>query len=155
MSDRVRGALFNTLGDITGLSVLDAFAGSGALGFEAVSRGALSACLIENDHIAQAAIIKNIQTLVVADQVKLVKASVNAWLATSTETVELVLLDPPYDDLQPKTLEKLLARAKAGGIIVYSLPPGTAVAVPAGYELLTTKNYGDAELVFYRRTGFN
>jgi 16S rRNA (guanine966-N2)-methyltransferase len=62
MSDKMRGALFNALGDIDGLSVLDAFAGSGALAFEAVSRGAGHAVAIDVDKSAQRAIAENIST---------------------------------------------------------------------------------------------
>lgn len=151
MSDRARGGLFNTLGDISGLTVLDTFAGSGALGFEAVSRGADSVRMLESDHAAQAAITKSIADLDLTSQIKLVKATAQAWLTTSDDRFDLVLLDPPYDDLQPKLLEKLAARARPGGLVVYSLPPSTELAVTADYELLTTKEYGDAQLVFYRR----
>ena len=83
MSDKVRGALFNALGDIEGLTVLDAFAGSGALAFEALSRGAASATLLKKDKPAQRAISENIVTLNVEKRTKLIRASANAWLGTT------------------------------------------------------------------------
>jgi 16S rRNA (guanine966-N2)-methyltransferase len=152
MSDKIRGALFNSLGDIQGLTVLDAFAGSGALSFEAVSRGAKRSIAIEADRSAQQAIAENILTLDLKNQVKLVNASVNAWLSTTDEQFDIVLADPPYDNTQPEILTKLADRAKAGGLIVFSLPPITDFKLQStDYELLSTKDYGDAQLVFYRR----
>lgn len=156
MSDRVRGGLFNTLGDLGGLCVLDGFAGSGALSFEAVSRGAVSAVAIESDRLAQQTISENIPALGLAAQVKLIKASAGAWLQTNPGAkFDIVLCDPPYDDVQPQLLLRLAARVRQGGIIVLSLPPRPrqSVALPAlTYRLETTKSYGDAELTFYRRT---
>ncbi|HSW37249.1 MAG TPA: RsmD family RNA methyltransferase [Candidatus Saccharimonadales bacterium] len=152
MSDKIRGALFNALGDIAGLTVLDPFAGSGALSFEAISRGAKSALAIDSDPAAQRAIAENMRALGLADAVKLINANANAWLKTSSETFDLVLCDPPYDSLQQDLLEKLAERAKIGGLIIYSLPPKANFALPTNYQPLSTKSYGDAQLVFYRRT---
>jgi 16S rRNA (guanine966-N2)-methyltransferase len=152
MSDKVRGALFNTLGDIEGLGVLDAFAGSGALGYEAVSRGAAQALAIENDQSAQQAIAANIILLGLPSQLKLITASANAWLSTTNEEFDIVLCDPPYDDPQLKLLERLAGRAKPTGLVVFSLPPTVRLSLPADkYELLAAKDYGDARLSFYRR----
>ena len=151
MSENIRGALFNALGELDGLSVLDAFAGSGALGFEAISRGASSTVLVEADRLAQKTIAENIQTLGLEAKAKLVKASANAWLSTTTEEFDIVLADPPYDDLQMPLLIRLAERAKSSGIIVFSLSPNVVVELPANYERLANKSYGDAQLVFYRR----
>lgn len=153
MSDRVRGALFNVLGDLEGLTVLDAFAGSGALGIEAVSRGAHYSMCIENDRLAQQTITRNIQSLALKDCVKLIKATANAWLRTNQGAkFDIVLCDPPYDNLQPALIIQLADHAKVSGLVVLSLPPKATVTFPPGqFELLTTKAYGDAQLVFYRR----
>jgi 16S rRNA (guanine966-N2)-methyltransferase len=150
MSDKMRGALFNTLGDIAGLTVLDAFAGSGALSLEAVSRGAARAVAIDNDRSAQRAISENIQQLGLDRQVKLVKAAASAWLSTSDELFDLVLCDPPYDHLQPATLNELAQRAKPEGLVVLSLPPQADFSLDSSYQLLTQKDYGDSQLLFYR-----
>lgn len=151
MSDKVRGALFNTLGDISGLTVLDAFAGSGALAYEALSRGAQSVIAIDPDKNAQRAILENTESLSLSSQLKLIKATANAWLSTTEENFDLVLLDPPYNDLQPNLLPKLAERAKPDGVVVLSLPPNAGFKLPEGHELLTQKTYGNATLSFYRK----
>ncbi|HZL07674.1 MAG TPA: RsmD family RNA methyltransferase [Candidatus Dormibacteraeota bacterium] len=153
MSDKIRGALFNALGDIDGLGVLDSFAGSGALSYEAISRGAASAVAIDSDQSAQQAIAANVTSLGLLNQVKLIKASATAWLSTTDENFDIVLCDPPYDDPQLKLLERLAERAKPNGLAVFSLPPSVKLDLSDSYELLQTKDYGDAQLVFYRRLG--
>jgi 16S rRNA (guanine966-N2)-methyltransferase len=153
MSDKGRGALFNALGDIDGLSVLDAFAGSGALGFEAISRGAGHVAAIERDRQAQQTIAANIQALGLQNSVKLIKANAAGWLKTAADTFDLILLDPPFEDLQPNLLMRLAGRTRAGGIAVLSLPPQAEIDLPSDrFQLLTTKAYGDNQLVFYRKT---
>ena len=153
MSDKVRGALFNSLGDVNGLTVLDAFAGSGALAFEAISRGALKAVAIDSDRSAQMTIAVNIKQLGLEKQVKLIKAGAGAWLSTSAKQFDIVLCDPPYDDPQPNLLLRLAERVNPGGVIVFSLPPKMEVQLPSKDELLSEKAYGDASLRFYRKTG--
>lgn len=153
MSERVKGALFNVLGDLDSLTVLDAFAGSGALGFEAVSRGAKHVFLIDNDRVAQKTIAENIKSLDIVDKVKLIKATANAWLSTNEDAVfDIVLCDPPYDDLQASLLRRLAERTKVNGIVVFSLPPKVEIPLDIDrFELVQSKDYGDARLVFYRR----
>lgn len=152
MSDRARGGLFNTLGDIGELTVLDTFAGSGALSFEAVSRGAQSALAIESDRPAQQVIAENIESLGLEQQVRLIKTSANAWLTTATDAnFDIVLCDPPYDDLQPKLLAGLAECVKPEGLLVLSWPGKTEAPGFGSFELAAQHNYGDAQLVFYRR----
>jgi 16S rRNA (guanine966-N2)-methyltransferase len=152
MSEKMRGGLFNTLGDISGLAVLDAFAGSGALGLEALSRGASSVTFIENDRSAQKIIQKNCQTLGVEEYTKLISASVSAWLATNKGyNFDIIVADPPYDKIPLQILQKLVERVAAQGIIVYSLPPKVYVDLPKGrFETVLEKNYGDGNMVFIR-----
>ena len=154
MGERVRSGLFNTLGDITGLSVLDAFAGSGALSIEAVSRGAANVIAIENDRSAQKAIKTNILNLELSKKVCLVNASASAWLNTSDATFDIILLDPPYDNLLPDLLIKLARRIKVGGIVVLSMPPRSNVILPSDFQIIKSKNYGDAEIHFYKEIAF-
>lgn len=155
MSDKVRGALFNVLGDIGGLSVLDAFAGSGALSFEAVSRGASSALAIDTDRSAQRTIADNIAELGLIGKVKLITSSASAWLSTTDTAYDLIFCDPPYDDIKPQLLAQVAARAKPGGIVVFSLPPTARLALPPDFTLVEHKTYGDATLTFYKRTKTN
>lgn len=151
MSDKMRGALFNVLGDIEGLTVLDAFAGSGALSFEAVSRGAESALLLDKDRSAQQAIAQNIKQLGLRGTVKLVSISASTWLTTNNVAqYDLVLCDPPYDDLQLSLIERLAPVVRHGGLLVLSWPGGQDLPQLAGLELLEFRQYGDGQLGFYR-----
>jgi 16S rRNA (guanine966-N2)-methyltransferase len=153
MSDKIRGALFNMLGDITGLTVLDAFAGSGALAFEAISRGASNATAIDVDKKAYLAMVTNIKSLGIGDKVKITRANVSGWSDNNPQTTfDIILLDPPYDAPRRMALIKLADHAKPGGIVVLSLPPGSKPdLLKSNFYHLTSKSYGDAELAFYKR----
>lgn len=152
MSDKVRGALFTMLGDLDGLTVLDAFAGSGALSFEAVSHGAASALAIEPDRTAQKTIAQNIRALGLDGQVRLVKATANAWLSTNAgATFDIVLCDPPYDDLQQPLVQRLAELVKPSGLLVLSWPGNAELPELPGLQLIEQRSYGDAQLGFYRR----
>lgn len=152
MSDKMRGALFNVLGDIEELTVLDAFGGSGALGFEALSRGAAKVVVIEVDKPAHRIISKNIQTLGMRMHAHSINASANAWLGTNPDTTfDIVLCDPPYNDLQPNVLSRLAERVAPGGTYVLSYP---GHVTPPDFKNLTIakqQTYGDSQLVFYKR----
>ena len=151
MSDKMRGALFNILGELDGQTVLDAFAGTGALSFEAISRGATSAVAIEQDKTAQKTIASNIAVLGLRRQVKLISASANAWLQTSSgQQFDLVLCDPPYNDLQPNLLARLAERVTPEGLLALSWPAGTELPTLPRLRLLDHRTYGDATLCFYQ-----
>jgi 16S rRNA (guanine966-N2)-methyltransferase len=151
MSDRIRGALFNTLGDIEGLQLLDAFAGSGALGFEAVSRGVAKATLIENDKPAQRAIAENILQLDLGSRVHLVQANCSSWSGNNPQQLfDLVLADPPFDNLQLSVIHKLARHVTEGGLYVISWPGQQEPPTLEGLELVSHKTYGDAQLLFFR-----
>ena len=151
MSDKMRGALFNALGDIEGLTVLDAFAGSGALSLEAISRGAVHATAIDIDKGAIVTIAENAQTLGLATKVKAIRAGVAAWLTTSqNDAFDIILADPPYDDLQLATIQNLVSRLKPNGVFVLSWPGKQQVPELSGLELLQTNDYNDSQLVFYK-----
>lgn len=99
-SDRVREAVFSALGDVGGMRVLDLFAGSGALGLEALSRGAAHAVLVERDRRALAALRANVEALGASrDEVEIVPRDARIALRTARERGDeysLVFLDPPY-----------------------------------------------------------
>jgi 16S rRNA (guanine966-N2)-methyltransferase len=152
MSDKIRGALFNMLGDIQGLSVLDAFSGSGALSFEAVSRGAASAIAIDNDRAAQAVIAKNIKALRLQRSVKNIDASASAWLQTNPHArFDIVLCDPPYNDVQLNLVTKLANCITDNGVFVVSWPGAEPIPDLAGYKKVAHRTYGDAQLGFYAK----
>jgi 16S rRNA (guanine966-N2)-methyltransferase len=95
-ADRVREALFSMLGDVTGARVLDLYAGSGALGIEALSRGAESAVFVERDQQALAALRRNLDAVGAHADVR--RQDVLRFLARPEGKFDLVFCDPPYDD---------------------------------------------------------
>lgn len=152
MSERMRGALFNKLGDISGKSVLDAFAGSGALSFEAVSRGAQSALAIERDKKAQRIIAENAALLAIESQVRLIKANCRAWSQTSQDRhFDLILCDPPYSDIKLSTIELLVRHMQPNALMVLSHPGRESTPTVNGVVVVDSSTYGDAALAIYRK----
>ncbi|MES2958350.1 MAG: 16S rRNA (guanine(966)-N(2))-methyltransferase RsmD [Pseudomonadota bacterium] len=132
--DRVRETLFNWLGqDLTGWRVLDAFAGSGALGFEAASRGAAEVVLLERD----AALVRNLSDVkarLKADAVQVQAADALAWLARCVpQRFELLLLDPPFDAGLFEAALAAAAPAVADGGHIYLEAGREFDAAPAGF----------------------
>lgn len=133
--DRVRETLFNWLGqDLTGWRVLDAFAGSGALGFEAASRGAAEALLVEQD----AGLVRSLDASrerLKAERLRVQRGDGLAVLRAANRRYELVLLDPPFDaGLGPAALAAA-ARAVVPGGWVYFESGEPAPTPPAGLRL--------------------
>ncbi len=152
MSDKLRGAIFGVLGDIKGLTVLDAFAGSGALAIEAVSRGAHQAIALEVDKAAHQCIEENIASLGISDKVKATRTFANAWSTRNqNQTFDLIMLDPPYNDIPYRDLKTLPRHLKPGGTIVLSWPGETSLPAFQGLRIVHSKRYGDAQLAFYQR----
>jgi 16S rRNA (guanine966-N2)-methyltransferase len=130
--DRVRETLFNWLGqDLPGWVCLDLFAGSGALGFEAASRGAGRVVMIERDAQALAALDKN-RTVLGVHGVDIQRADALAWLANSREAFDLVFVDPPFDSGLAETVLADLARHLKQGGQAY-VEQGTVVQAPPGF----------------------
>jgi len=154
MSDKVRGALFNTLGDIEGLTFLDAFAGSGALAFEAASRGAVEVTAIEKDRAAHGVIDQNTDELGLAGKVHAVRANSGGWSIHNMEReFDVVILAPPYGDLQETLLATLAKRhVKKDGLLVLDWPGKLEAPVFESLKQIAEKNYGDAQLIFYRKS---
>jgi 16S rRNA (guanine(966)-N(2))-methyltransferase RsmD len=155
----VREALFAILGDIEGLPVLDLYAGSGALGLEALSRGALSATFVEMSRPAVVALLKNVEALGVADETRLLEADTRAALVRLTREEArfgLVFADPPY---AARETAGTLAALVASGLLLEGAwivlehaaktapPPGAAACA-----LRFTRTYGDTALTFYRHS---
>lgn len=152
MSDKVRGALFNVLGDIKDLTVLDAFAGSGALGIEAISRGARRAMAVEVDKTAHKTIQENIRNLGIEACVKAIRANISSWSDNNPEAkFDLILCDPPYNKLQLGLVQKISRHAKPEGLVVVSSPGDQTPPKIDGLDLITHKNYGDASVLYYRK----
>jgi len=130
--DRVRETLFNWLGqDLPGWHCLDLFAGSGALGFEAASRGAERVVMIERDRAALEALEKN-RAVLGASQVSILRADALAWLANDRESFDLIFVDPPFDSgLTEGVLADLAVHLKPGGQAY--VEQGTEVQAPPGF----------------------
>ncbi|HKX73021.1 MAG TPA: RsmD family RNA methyltransferase [Candidatus Saccharimonadales bacterium] len=151
MGERMRGALFNMI-DAEGKTVLDPFAGSGAVSFEAVSRGAKNSLALERDRIAQKVIQKNIESLGVEDRVQLVKANCRMWSEQNPDaTFDLILADPPYQDLQLSTVSLLIRHLNPNGLMVLSYPGRGSAPTVNGVVVVDNRYYGDAALAFYRQ----
>jgi 16S rRNA (guanine966-N2)-methyltransferase len=157
-SERAREALFNTLRahlDLDGAAVLDLFAGSGAIGLEALSRGAGRVVLVESDRTAAAVIERNIATVALPGAV-LHRRPVTAVLAGAGEPFDLVFADPPYE-LAEDDLAAVLELLGAGGwlaeeavVVVERSARGPEPAWPKGIALVTQRRYGDGVLWYGR-----
>lgn len=153
MSERVRGSLFNMIADeLPGAIVLDTFAGSGALGIEAISRGAQHATFVEKDRAAQQVISENITLLNLQDSTQLVKAPVKSWCDTySGPLFDVIFADPPYHDPQFSTALSLITLLKPNGLMVLSYPGRGEAPTANGVVVVDNRSYGTAALAFYRR----
>jgi 16S rRNA (guanine966-N2)-methyltransferase len=151
----VRESLFNIVTarrDLTGLAVLDLYAGSGALGLEALSRGAASALFVESDQRAGAVIARNIEALGLSGATLRRGAVASVLAAGAPSPVDLVLADPPYD-LDAAELADVLAGltthgwARLGTVaVVERAAAGAALGWPAGWEPWPARVYGDTRL---------
>jgi 16S rRNA (guanine(966)-N(2))-methyltransferase RsmD len=133
--DRVRETLFNWLGqDLTGWRVLDAFAGSGALGFEAASRGAAEVLLLERDASLVASLLAS-KARLSADTLRVERADALAWMARcASHCLDLVLLDPPYGAGLSVPALTAAARLVAPGGFVYLESAQPLADWPAGLQ---------------------
>lgn len=157
LGDKVRAALFDVVGSVEGQVVLDAYAGSGAAGFEALSRGAIMVEAIEANKTVARIIHSNAQKLGLDWGFVLHQMTVSTWLALPTNQEEprqryhLIVSDPPYAQLEPDILEKLGEHLLADGILVVSHSSKTTAPVLESLRLVQHKTYGDSALSFYQR----
>jgi 16S rRNA (guanine966-N2)-methyltransferase len=161
-ADRVREALFSVLADIEGTTVLDLYAGTGALGIEALSRGAASATFVENARAALQVLKQNIHSLELGEVTTVLPIAVERALRTPPwrETFDLVFLDPPYVVIRGGRFTASLTKAVERGL-TSSLRPGGRVILEhasaenappvSGITLEETRVYGDTALSFYLR----
>jgi 16S rRNA (guanine966-N2)-methyltransferase len=152
-SDRVREALFSSLGDLTGARVLDLYAGSGALGLEALSRGAVAATFVEFAPAALVALRRNIADLDLArcDVVPADVVSYHSRTAVPQPVYDLVLIDPPYAlDLDPVLGLITPWTAPAGTIVVERSSRGPEPAWPPTLDVIRSRRYGETTLWYLR-----
>ena len=146
-SDFVREAAFNLIGPVDGTSVLDLFAGSGALGLEALSRGAERAVFIESDRSACRVINANLDKLKLTATVLCQEAA--RALAQERGTYDLVLADPPYDYAGLDRLAPDLARILAPDGVVVVQTAARDEPQLAGLNVRTSRRYGSARLTLF------
>lgn len=159
--DKVRQALFSSLGErIGGARVLDLFAGSGALGLEAWSRGAESVCLVESDARVFPILKENVRALCGAESaVTTIRSDAIRFLETGRGgPFNLVIADPPYDRSGTarwleKTLIGLEGRSMfpAPVLLVFELSSGEDVVERPGWSLIKDKRYGETRLLTYEK----
>ncbi|MDN4481331.1 16S rRNA (guanine(966)-N(2))-methyltransferase RsmD [Demequina muriae] len=156
-TDRVREALFSRLDHqdaLHGARVLDLFAGSGALGLEALSRGATSATFVEAAASAARVITANAKELATTDRARVVKERALPFLARTTDQWDLVLIDPPYDiaaeDLAA-VLEALAPRLAADAVVVLEWTSrAPQLTWPPGLVIERERDYGETRLHWAR-----
>lgn len=151
-SDRRRETLFNWLApDLPGARCLDLFAGSGALGFEALSRGAAMVVLVEASREVAAALAENRRELAAEDRAEIVHAQAARYLGRSAQPFDIVFLDPPFAKpvLAGETLERLAAGWLAPGALVYLELAARAERprIPPGWQLRREQAAGDAHML--------
>jgi 16S rRNA (guanine966-N2)-methyltransferase len=147
-SDRVREAAFNLIGPVDGAAVLDLFAGSGAMGLEALSRGAATATFVESDRDACRTIDRNLEKLRLTGATVL-QRDVFQVLAAERRAYDLILCDPPYGFDQDARIAPYLARALApDGLVVYETTSRREPALD-GLRIRTSRTYGSARLTLF------
>lgn len=154
-SERAREAVFDILGParVQGSRVLDLYAGSGALGIEALSRGATFADFAEGNRAVARSLEENLGTLKLAARSRVHVTDLDRAVLPAAGPWDIVFLDPPYDGDAGARWLRALAEAEwpaEGGLIVYERRTGTTVRAPDGLELKTERAYGDAAVAFYQ-----
>jgi RNA methyltransferase, rsmD family len=165
MSERARNAIFNTIqAEIPNAEVLDAFAGTGSLGLEAISRGAKKVVFIEKNRLAQKTLAENLKIIEKnenAGEAKIIRSSVSGWMGSSQSQFEIgeileipafdiIFADPPYYDPQFPSIEKLSKRLRSGGILILSQPKEIENFKAENLILISEKLYSGAKILFFR-----
>ncbi len=156
LSEKVRAAIFDVLGPVEGTTVLDAYAGSGAAGLEALSRGAVLVEAIEANRNVARTIQTNATTLGADFSYVLYQMTVETWLASprqqsDRERYDVIIADPPYPQLDDDVLARLAQfLLPTGRLVVSHGSKRTSPMIESG-QLIQTKIYGDSALSFYSK----
>ncbi|MEO5975268.1 MAG: 16S rRNA (guanine(966)-N(2))-methyltransferase RsmD [Ilumatobacteraceae bacterium] len=150
-TDKARQATFNALGSlntIIGAKVVDLFAGSGALGIEALSRGAAHCTFVERDRLALEALRTNIEALDLGDRTSVIRGDALVYNGTIPD-VSLVLADPPYEFAM---WSEILSGSTASLVVAESNRElGSEIATCSDWEVIRSKRYGRAFVTFIQR----
>lgn len=153
MGSREKLALFNMLQPwLLGAKVLDIYAGSGALGIEALSRGASEAVFVERDRLAEQAILVNLRSIGPGDRGQVYRDSAASFAQRPefTEYFDMILADPPYDNFQGEEVQALTRLLKMGGILALSYPKAEQLEF-TGLEVISQHSYAAAGIALYRK----
>jgi 16S rRNA (guanine966-N2)-methyltransferase len=157
--DRVKGAIFSSLGDkVTGARVLDLFAGTGALGIEALSRGSAAATFVEKDATAVETIRRNLETTHLRGTIENLDVFRFLDRAAPDAAYDLIFADPPYQkqagerDFTPDLIGSASLRGALApdGLFILEKMPRAPLPESQGWEAIRTKRYGATEVVFLR-----
>jgi 16S rRNA (guanine966-N2)-methyltransferase len=157
--DKVKGAIFNILFDVTDLNVLDVFAGTGSIGIEALSRGARYAVFLDASPEAIGVIQKNLELCRFNETAKILRAKLPEDLRTvakrsGVESFDLIFVDPPYDkDLVNPALRRIaeLKLLAEGGRIIVEHSPRETIQDHPGLNLKDQRNYGQTLISFLEK----
>lgn len=158
-TDFVRQALFSILSErVDGARILDLFAGSGALGLEALSRGATSCVFVDSNRKAEKVLQENLNTCQLKGG-RVVKADVHAWVRRDMGEYDLIFADPPYmrtlldHDHLGELINKdgLVDRLSEDGIIIFEQSADAEVRDFAGLDLMLNRSYGGSAILLYAR----
>lgn len=156
MTDQIREAVFSSLASlVAGASVLDLYAGSGAVGIEALSRGAANATLVERDPLARETIRRNLEVTGLSSAARLYEGDVESFLQSLDDDYDLVFVDPPFTDGVPTSFLELLAGKIGAGqetvVILRVASRLMPVQVPEVFEVSSSRRYGDSTVLYLRR----
>ena len=153
-SDRAREALFSALGDmVSGAMVLDLFAGSGALGIEALSRGAAHATFVERDESCIQQLIQNLKKLNAEEESHCLATNAYAWVQKSRgKKFDLIFVDPPYDaDFKEEFWAELAPHMAPDGLVVVERSKKRQFEGPTGFDVVWDRCYGKTRLLWLRK----
>lgn len=151
MGERIRNAIFNKIGgSVVDATVADVFAGTGAIGIEALSRGAKSCVFVEKNRQIARMLAENLEMLGV-DNGRLVQATALQFTETNQQKFDLVFADPPYHDLQNSSVQALAGIVKTGGMLVLSNPKSAPTPEIPELTPEDERTYADAKIIFYKK----
>ncbi len=154
-TDRVKGSIFNMLQNrlsLSGARVLDLFAGSGSLGLEALSRGALLAVFVDDSPAALEAIESNAGLLGCSDDCTLVQSDAEAFIARSGETFQLIFADPPYQYERMGEIPQMIFGHKllaSGGFLIIEHAKQTRFQTSSEFRLSERREFGNTHISFF------
>jgi 16S rRNA (guanine966-N2)-methyltransferase len=152
-TDRVREAIFSILEEPEGKDVLDLYAGSGALGLEALSRGARSVCFVDLSRHSQGAIHDNLRNLE-TNTVRMIKQDAFDFLRKTNESFGWIFCDPPYDRVDYARLLEALVESIALGpeaLLILESDRYHSLVIPAALDLIDQRKFGDTIIHFIKR----